>query len=174
MTRPGKMLQQVLGAAMKRPVTVRYPAVKVLMPDKFRGKIQFDSSKCIGCRLCMRDCPSNAITIRKVGDKQFQADMDLGRCIYCAQCVDTCPKKALRSTGEFELAQLQRGRLQITYERQPGPAAPAPASAPAAPAAAAPAAPAAANPDTASPAPAHKTEDNARPEGETPDRTAGR
>lgn len=166
MTRPGKMLQQVLGVAMKKPVTVRYPAVKVTMPDKFRGKIQFDADKCIGCRLCMRDCPSNAITIRKVGDKQFQADMDLGRCIYCAQCVDTCPKKALRATGEFELAQLTRGSLQITYERQPGQAPAAPASAPAA----ATAAPAAA---TLAPA-APKTEDNARPEGETPDRTAGR
>ena len=106
---PGKMLEQVLRSAVSKPATVRYPFVKVKMPDRFRGRLAFCAEKCIGCKMCMRDCPSGAIQIRKVGDKQFEADIDMGRCIYCAQCVDSCLKKALEITPEFELAQLTRG-----------------------------------------------------------------
>jgi formate hydrogenlyase subunit 6/NADH:ubiquinone oxidoreductase subunit I len=113
MRRPGRMLRQVLRTAMHRPATVRYPFVKVTMPAKFRGKLCFNAKLCIGCKMCMRDCPSNAINIRKVGEKQFEADLDMSKCLYCAQCVDSCPKKALLSTEEFELAQLDRTKLQV-------------------------------------------------------------
>jgi formate hydrogenlyase subunit 6/NADH:ubiquinone oxidoreductase subunit I len=68
----------------------------------------------------MRDCPSNAITIIKVAEKQFQADFALDKCIYCAQCVDSCPKDALEATKEYELAQLDRSKLRISFHAQPG------------------------------------------------------
>jgi formate hydrogenlyase subunit 6/NADH:ubiquinone oxidoreductase subunit I len=129
MIHPGKMSREVLTSLFRKPATVLYPYVKVLMPDRFRGKIKFISSRCIGCKLCMRDCPTNCITITKVGDKQFQAEFDLDRCIYCAQCVDTCPKKALETTVEYELAQLQRDKLKVIFHAEP-----TPPSAPAAPA----------------------------------------
>ncbi len=85
------------------------------MPDNFRGRLVFDPSKCIGCRLCMKDCPSGAIVINKTGEKQFEAVIDFGRCIYCAQCVDSCPKKAITSTKEVELAQLDVQKLKVVF-----------------------------------------------------------
>jgi len=115
MIRPGKMIAQLLRSVFKKPATVRYPFVKIAMPEKFRGKIVFSPEKCIGCRICMRDCPSGAITIRKVAEKAFEAEIDLAKCIYCAQCVDSCPKKALESTGEFELASLDRNTLKVRF-----------------------------------------------------------
>jgi len=115
MKKPGKMVVEVLQNAMREPATTTYPAVKIVMPDKFRGKIVFTSEKCIGCKACERDCPSNAIHITKVGEKMFQCDIDLDKCIYCAQCVDSCPKDALEATREFELAQLDRSKFRITY-----------------------------------------------------------
>ncbi|MDD5495976.1 MAG: 4Fe-4S binding protein [Candidatus Omnitrophica bacterium] len=119
MKRPGKMIKEVLETIFKKPVTTMYPFRKAHMPDKFRGKIKFYPERCIGCKLCMRDCPSNAITIRKVGEHQFEAEIDLGKCIYCAQCVDTCPKKALESTPEFELAVLDRSKLKVKFNAPP-------------------------------------------------------
>jgi formate hydrogenlyase subunit 6/NADH:ubiquinone oxidoreductase subunit I len=130
MKKPGKMLAETLRNAMRKPATVLYPAVQVHMPLKFRGRLKFFPEKCIGCKLCMRDCPSNAIQIRKIADKQFEAEIDCSKCIYCAQCVDSCPKKALEATGDFELAQLQRASLTQTTRGEP----PVAASAAAAPA----------------------------------------
>lgn len=156
MKRPGMMLREVLKSAVNRPVTVRYPFVKANIPKRFRGKLAFNPASCIGCKICERDCPSNAINIRKVGDKKFECDVDLARCIYCGQCVDSCPKKSLGTTENFELAQLHRESLKCNYHGQEGsmPAvveAPKSAPAPAAPKAAP--APAAATASAAPPKP---------------------
>lgn len=109
------MLREVLGSIFKKPATNLYPAQKMEMPERFRGKIKFYPEKCIGCKMCMRDCPTNAITINKVGENKFEAVFDLSRCIYCAQCVDSCPKKALEATKEVELAELDKKKLRVVF-----------------------------------------------------------
>ncbi|MFH0940949.1 MAG: 4Fe-4S binding protein [Candidatus Omnitrophota bacterium] len=119
----GKMTREVLRNFFKKPATVLYPVEKLDMPLNFRGKLLFHPEKCIGCKLCMRDCPTNAIEIRPVGpvaDKQFECEIDLSRCIYCAQCVDSCMKKALEATRDVELAQLDKKSLKIIYGPTPG------------------------------------------------------
>lgn len=108
----GKMIPQLLGMMVTKPNTVMYPYEHKKLPEHFRGKLKFDEGKCIGCKMCERVCPSNAIRITKVADKQFKATVYLDRCIYCGQCVDSCPKDALENTPAFELASLNRDSLK--------------------------------------------------------------
>ncbi len=119
MIRPGAMIRQVLSSIFKKTATINYPFVKTEMPDKFRGRIAFTPNLCIGCKICTRDCPSNAITIIKLGEKRFECDINMAKCIYCAQCVDSCPKKALEATKEFELAVLDKNKLKAVYAPEP-------------------------------------------------------
>ena len=112
---PAKMLSLVFGSAFKKPATVHYPFVPTKIYDGFRGKLKFDQPKCIGCKICMRDCPSFAIEIFKISEteKIFKATVRLDRCVYCGQCVDSCPKDALEMTTNFELAHFNRESLKV-------------------------------------------------------------
>jgi formate hydrogenlyase subunit 6/NADH:ubiquinone oxidoreductase subunit I len=136
----GDMIFTVLGSLFRKPATIHYPRDPFRMPDKFRGPPRWDSDRCVGCKLCVRDCPSGAITISRAEDdpavlpegakKRFNQSVDLGRCVYCGQCAETCPRKVITMTSEFELAQIAKGNLKVTYHASP----PVPVAAPAAPA----------------------------------------
>jgi len=112
---PGKILPLTLKNFASKPTTVSYPAAaadgKKQFPD-VRGMIVHNPELCVGCTACMRDCPSQAIEIVKVADKQFKAIIRMDKCIFCAQCVDTCPKGAQQYTKEFELAAFDKAALQ--------------------------------------------------------------
>jgi formate hydrogenlyase subunit 6/NADH:ubiquinone oxidoreductase subunit I len=117
MKHPGKIFPEVFASLGKPVATVKYPFEKAVVPADFRGKIAFDAKNCIGCKMCMRDCPAKAIVIEKVGEeKVFKANFLLDHCIYCAQCVDSCTRNALHTTSEFELAQYDRAKLRETQE----------------------------------------------------------
>ena len=125
MSKPGRMLGEVLAHLGAKPATIRYPFEPAHVQQGLRGKIKFMAEKCIGCRICMKDCPADAIIINKIGDKRFECVFDLAKCIYCAQCVDSCPKKALAVTIEFELAQLDKSKLRFVFHAPDAPPAPA-------------------------------------------------
>ena len=119
MKKTGRMVGQVLSSVFKKPATTRYPYLRSGAPTNFKAKIKFNPEKCIGCKLCMRDCPSNAINIIDMGNKKYEAEFRLDKCIYCSQCVLSCLKGALETTNEFELAQLDNKKLKIRFNAEP-------------------------------------------------------
>lgn len=107
------MIPSLMGKLLRRSDTVLYPAVHAKVPAHFRGALKFDPEKCVGCKMCERVCPSNAIQIEKVEDRRFKAIVRMDKCIFCGQCVDTCRKGALENTSSFELASLDKNKLKV-------------------------------------------------------------
>ncbi len=119
MKKPGTMIREVLRHVAVKPATEQYPFVKTPMPPHFRGKIEVNTAKCIGCRMCEHDCPTGAIVITKLGNNRNQATLYHDKCIYCAQCVDSCPVDAISYTSNYELAEHLRATLTEVFDAPP-------------------------------------------------------
>ena len=78
----------------------------LLVGERFRGRVDLNRAKCIGCRLCIKYCPANAIESQPEEKKVIIYN---DRCCFCAQCVEVCPPKCLSMSGEF---------LTSTYSRK--------------------------------------------------------
>ncbi len=58
--------------------------------DKGPVTMKVCSVGCIGCGICAKNCPSEAITVA-----DFHATIDQTKCTGCGVCVAKCPKKAI-------------------------------------------------------------------------------
>lgn len=82
--------------------------VKFLITDK---PFRVDSSKCIGCGLCAKNCPVDDITL--VGSsKKHPAWNHNGKCLTCFSCYHHCPVKAI------EYGNRTKHKGQYYYERK--------------------------------------------------------
>jgi len=61
------------------------------------GKVSLDDTKCTGCGLCARECPTGALTISS-GEKSdtFRLLFTHGVCVACGRCAEICPEKCLQ------------------------------------------------------------------------------
>ncbi|MBN2417162.1 4Fe-4S dicluster domain-containing protein [bacterium] len=57
-----------------------------------KHSLQIDLEKCVGCVLCMKACPIQAIRVRN-----GKAVIDDDRCVDCGECYRVCPHDAVRS-----------------------------------------------------------------------------
>jgi NAD(P)H-quinone oxidoreductase subunit I len=119
--RIGAMLGDISRSLFRRPVTELYPFERRPTPERLRGMLTFEPSKCTGCRMCVRDCPATAIEIVVVDKaaKRFVMRFQTGRCTYCAQCVVSCNFHAIGMSHEhWELAALSQKPFAVTFGRQ--------------------------------------------------------
>lgn len=108
----GKMFREALKSLFKKPVTIRYmtkPGEMVPIPERFRGKLTYDKESCIGCLLCIRVCPSGAIT----SAEERKVVFNISRCIICGQCVEVCPKQVIKLSSQFEILTYSKEELIV-------------------------------------------------------------
>ena len=76
------MFKDIITSFFKKPVTENYPAERPHIAARFRGKLHFDPTKCVGCQLCVKDCPSDALEIITIdrANKRFVARYHVDRC----------------------------------------------------------------------------------------------
>jgi formate hydrogenlyase subunit 6/NADH:ubiquinone oxidoreductase subunit I len=114
----GMMVSDVVTSFFTKPITRRYPFERREAPERFRGKLVWDLSKCTGCQLCIKDCPANAIELIVIdrSKKHFMMKFHADRCTYCAQCVVNCKFKCLNlSHDQWELAALSKEPFTVYY-----------------------------------------------------------
>lgn len=61
------------------------------------SSISIDKNKCIGCSLCVNDCPGGYINV-----KDGKADMNRSHCIECGHCYAICPVGAVKMNNYSE------------------------------------------------------------------------
>jgi len=117
-----KVLQQFFGKAVTNKFPGKYAPESITeflakgdivppleMPDGFRGKLVYDYDKCIGCGMCLKVCPANAMESYPIHDTEKDRPgkrivFYRGRCTYCEECVNVCPVKAIKLTKDFMMA----------------------------------------------------------------------
>jgi len=112
-------LAEALRSLFSKAYTSRYPFVKVVPPDGFRGKPEFSEKDCVGCLACMEVCPGRAIDYIDDKVKKLRTiTQHQDNCIFCQQCERACiTEKGIKLTKEFELSIFDR-RQGISESRK--------------------------------------------------------
>jgi pyruvate formate lyase activating enzyme len=78
----------------------------------------FHETKCIGCEICIRECPFGAL--RMLGPGNVKLQIDRSKCNQCGVCISKCPALALEMWGKYYSADeviklLERDRQVYKY-----------------------------------------------------------
>ncbi|HSM23767.1 MAG TPA: 4Fe-4S binding protein [Anaerolineaceae bacterium] len=117
----GVLLGDLVKSLFKKPATQDYPFTKLKAPERLRGKLVYDPEKCIGCMLCIKDCPSDAIELITVdkANKRFALRYHADRCVFCSQCVENCRFKCLSMSNTlWEMASTSKEAFEVYYGRE--------------------------------------------------------
>ena len=123
----GRAMGVTLRNLLRSPVTLRYPDVKRVYPDRFRGVLaltydpETGEENCIGCRLCEYICPPQVIKVEMLkAEKRNWAKtftLELYSCEFCELCVQVCPTDAIIMLKTFDLATTDRRELLLDKDR---------------------------------------------------------
>ncbi len=123
----GKAMAVTFLNFLRRPITVRYPDIPRVYPDRFRGILALVYEKetgeeaCIGCRLCEYICPPQVIKVEMLkAEKRNYAKvftLELYACEFCELCVQVCPTDAIIMLRTVDLATTDRRTMLFDKDR---------------------------------------------------------
>jgi NADH-quinone oxidoreductase subunit I len=113
-------------------VTIQYPDVKPVIPERARNRLFVNMDDCIGCDQCSRACPVNCIEIETLkstpddspgvtsqGKKKAlwvtKFDIDIAKCCFCSLCVYPCPTECIEMTKVYEYSEFGRDDLIYNF-----------------------------------------------------------
>jgi len=64
-------------------------------PESAKETRQYCDAGCIGCKLCQKNCPNDAIRVTGA-----LATIDYNKCTSCGICAQKCPRKIIRLVRE--------------------------------------------------------------------------
>ena len=115
-----------------KPVTIEYPEVREVLPEKSRMRLYNDVQNCISCTQCATACPVDCIYIaskRRPKDEEIkktrsgspikleltQYTIDTALCCFCGLCTTVCPTECLTHSHDFEYGAYDVADLKIDY-----------------------------------------------------------
>ncbi|MCR6629131.1 MAG: 4Fe-4S dicluster domain-containing protein [Magnetospirillum sp.] len=105
-------LKILLANLRKGPATEAFPFGPAATPDRYRGRVSLDASRCTGCRLCEHVCPGGAIRI-----DEDAAGLDItiwhNTCVFCGLCAHYCLSHAIACTTDWHLAHAQADKFAL-------------------------------------------------------------
>ena len=113
-------LKEAVIAVFSPRFTTRFPAKPCVVPEKYRGKPEFDLDACIGCGACVNVCPTNALTMFDDIDAETpvrKITLRYDACIFCGNCDDNCTTEdGIKLSNEWDLATLDRDATVETHD----------------------------------------------------------
>ncbi|MCP4716623.1 MAG: hypothetical protein GY868_15995 [Deltaproteobacteria bacterium] len=83
---------------------------EVLQPGEGLNYVRIDSTRCNGCVLCTKVCPTRAIRVPACGSAVIE-----GECINCGECLRVCPQGAVSAiTSASASIEMSRTALSIS------------------------------------------------------------
>jgi hydrogenase-4 component H len=107
-------LKEAVTAVFSPRFTTRFPKEPCIVPERYRGKPEFDPDNCIGCGACVNVCPTEALTM--IDDPKAQPPVRIinqrhDTCIFCGNCQENCTtEKGIKLSNKWDLATLDRSQ----------------------------------------------------------------
>lgn len=122
------IVRLILQNLRKGTLSYKLPHRHQCTSERYRGLIENDAARCIGCGACAYVCPTGAIEVKRSGDT-YTWDYDPGKCTFCERCIDRCRPNTLTSQSKLPPLYSHQGELALHYEMQKKKPAPRPAAA---------------------------------------------
>ena len=113
-------LKEAVIAVFSPRFTTRFPAEPCVVPERYRGKPEFDLDTCIGCGACVNVCPTDALT--QIDDTEAnpptrKITLQTDACIFCANCRDNCTTETgIKLSNQWDLANMDRATMTETHD----------------------------------------------------------
>ncbi len=113
-------LKEAVIAVFSPRFTTRFPKVPHHVPERYRGKPEFDDDTCIGCGACVNVCPTDALTMvddTGANPPVRRITLRYDACIFCGNCSDNCTTEdGIKLSNQWDLATLDRQSTVETRE----------------------------------------------------------